>query len=402
MRNNWIYYLERIVSPVLSAAANDSLKAKMPIYGEISQYQYLEAIGRIVCGISPWLNLPQDGSEESILRNKYKILTIDAISNLVNPESSDFVDFSNGSQSLVDTAYLTQGLLRAPNLWNDIDPRVQQDILAQVKKTRKFKPPKNNWLLFASMIEAFLLEYDGECNKKRLFNGVRQFIYKFYSGDGMYGDGYDLSIDYYNSYVIQPMLIDTLNTIKRKELKNSDKYLKKCIPRYKRFIKIQERMISPEGAYPLFGRTLICRFGAFNALAQSALLDLLPESIAPAQVRCALNAVLERQMKTLGNFDSDGFLTIGFNGLQKEMAESYVSSGSPYHCCTVFLPLGLNSDHGFWIDGDEKWTSLKAFDGDEFNLDHAYHEESIRLKIEIIEYKIRSVFTKLKLFRKND
>src|SRR5690606_11101585 len=151
------------------------------------EFQYLEAVGRIVCGIAPWLNLPQEISQEGKLREKYKGLTKNAISNLVNPKSRDYIDFGLGNQALVDAAYLAQGLLRAPKLWEALGSEVQIKLLAEIKKTRQFKPAKNNWLLFASMIETFLLIYDNDYNKNRLYYGVRKFIKSYYIGDGFYG-----------------------------------------------------------------------------------------------------------------------------------------------------------------------------------------------------------------------
>jgi hypothetical protein len=395
VRNNWISHLEKIVLPVLTAAADDSLKIKMPIYKGRSEFQYLEAVARIICGIGPWLNLSDDATEEGQIRKTHKTFAIKAIANLVNPKALDYVDFGAGAQALVDAAYLTQGLLRAPNLWETMGPEVQRNILVEVKKTRRISPPKNNWLLFASMIEAFLLEYDYEYNKKRLYYGVEKFMNSYYIGDGMYGDGSTLSIDHYNSFVIHPMLVDILKVMCKHGLKNADQFDKKELLRYQRYVEIQERMISPEGTYPVFGRTLICRFGTFHVLAQASLLKLLPKSIFPSQARSALNAVLSRQMGCLTNFDANGFMTVGFNGEQEKMAETYVSSGSPYHCSTIFLPLGLNKYESFWTDEDQKWTTLKAFNGMEFEADHAFHEKEVYKDFaNKIIYKVQSVYFK--------
>lgn len=397
MRVHWVSYIEKIAFPVLHAAAEDGLKATMPVYKDRSEFQYLEAIGRIVCGIAPWLNLLNDESQEARLRKSYTTLTIKAISHLVNPKSADYVDFGSGSQALVDAAYLSQGLLRAPNLWNALGEEVQNKLVCEIKKTRKFKPPKNNWLLFASMIEAFLWYYDDDCDKNRLHYGVKKFVKCYYIGDGFYGDGFDLSVDHYNSFVIHPMLTDILEIMKKQEFKKTNLYLAKQIPRYQRYVEILERMISPEGAYPLFGRTLICRFGTFHALAQGAFLGLLPKNMGASQVRCALNAVLKRHMETDDNFDSNGFLTVGFNGVQNSMAESYVSSGSPYHCSTIFLPLGLDKQHPFWKDEDLEWTALKAFNGHEFMPDKSYHETNVTKDFfMLLVYKYQSGLRKIK------
>ena len=375
MRSNWIHFLEKIVLPVLNAAANDVLRQNMPVYKGRSDFQYLEAVGRIVCGIGPWLKLPSDKSDESKIREKYKKLTVNAIANLVNPEAKDYVNFGHGYQALVDAAYLTQGLLRAPNLWHELKPEVKKQVIFELKKTRHIKPPNNNWLLFASMVEAFLLEFNRNYSKKRLYTGVERFVNRFYCGDGIYGDGPHLSMDHYNSYVIHPMLMDILNILVKHKKNKAVQLYDKQVLRYKRYIQIQERMISPEGTYPVFGRTLICRFGAFHALAQAPLIDRIPKEISGAQIRCALNAVLHKQMTCSNNFDSEGFLTVGFNGKQEKMQESYVSSGSPYHCTTIFLPLGLPKEHSFWTSQDQNWTALKAYTGEEFEADHMYYEK---------------------------
>ncbi len=403
MRKNWIAYLEKIVYPVLSRAASDRLKSDMPVYKDSADFQYLEALGRIVCGIAPWLNLPKDVSTESLLREKYKALTIAAIDNLTNPGSRDFVDFGYGRQPLVDGAYLSQGLLRGPKLWHEMPKHVQENLIVSLKKTRLITPAENNWLLFASMIEAFLLEYTNSCIYKRLNYGIKKFINNYYIGDGFYGDGKTLSMDHYNSYVIQPMLTDILHILNKHNIKKIKLYEKKHTLRYQRYIEILERMISPEGAYPLLGRTLVCRFGVFHALAQASYLQILPYHLKPAQVRCGLDAVFKRHMETRSNFDADGFMTIGFNGVQHNMAEVYVSSGSPYHCCTAFLPLGLESDHEFWSQEICDWTSLKAFKGLEFPADHAYEERNASKEyLMTFVYKFQSLSLKIKnsLFKK--
>ena len=63
-----------------------------------------------------------------------------------------------------------------------------------------------------------------------------------------------------------------------------------------RYAEQQEKMISPEGTYPIIGRSVAYRFGAFQALSQVALRKELPLYIAPGQVRCALTAVMKRQL----------------------------------------------------------------------------------------------------------
>jgi hypothetical protein len=130
-------------------------------------------------------------------------------------------------------------------------------------------------------------------------------------------------------------------------------------------------MISPEGTYPVIGRSITYRFGAFHALADAALLHLLPDGIDPAQVRSALTAVIRRQLAVPGTFDEGGWLKVGFAGSQPRMSEDYINTGSLYLCMAVFLPLGLPDDDPFWNRPSADWTSKKAWSGVDVGADHA-------------------------------
>ena len=95
-----------------------------------------------------------------------------------------------------------------------------------------------------------------------------------------------------------------------------------------RYAAIQERLISPEGTFPAIGRSLTYRYGAFQHLAEIALRHQLPAAVHPAQVRCALTAVMSRMNSAPGTFDEKGWLTIGFAGHQPSIGEAYISTGS--------------------------------------------------------------------------
>ena len=178
-------------------------------------------------------------------------------------------------------------------------------------------------------------------------------------------------MDYYNSYVIHPMLLDVLAVMQSHGIKGFE-FIDTERVRHTRYSAILERMISPEGAYPVLGRSITaCRTGVFHCLAQDALLGTLPEDLEPSGVRAALTAVIRRQLDRKDGFDPDGWLKVGFVGSQPQMAEKYVNTGSLYHCLTVFLPLGLPSDHPFWSGPDRPWTSVKAWNGDYLEGDHA-------------------------------
>ena len=61
-RKLWLNYLEKLAYPVLSALSNDQLKEKMPVETatplqakDRAKYSHLEAFGRLLSGIAPWL-----------------------------------------------------------------------------------------------------------------------------------------------------------------------------------------------------------------------------------------------------------------------------------------------------------------------------------------------------------
>lgn len=193
---------------------------------------------------------------------------------------------------------------------------------------------------------------------------------EWYVGDGWYGDGQNFHMDYYNGYVIQPMMLQVLKVAASKRKSYQDLY-ERVGKRMTRFAEQQERLISPEGTYPPVGRSITYRVGAFQPLAETALLGTLPEAITGAQVRSALSAIIQRQFEAPGTFDQDGWLTIGFCGHQPEMGDAYISTGSLYLCTLGFLPLGLPTDHDFWTAADADWSAKKAWAGQSIPADHA-------------------------------
>ena len=141
--------------------------------------------------------------------------------------------------------------------------------------------------------------------------------------------------------------------------------------RFRRFADVQERLISPEGAYPLVGRSITYRFGAFHHLATSYTRGGAWQGTAsPGAVRAALTAVLKRQSGD-ANFTSDGWLTVGWNGEQTSLADGYISPGSVYLCTFVFQPLALPPEAPFWTEPAREWTQKAAWGGKPVNADHA-------------------------------
>lgn len=375
-RDYCISVLTRIANPVLEALSRDELKEKMPVearqglINDRKQYTYLEAFGRLMAGMAPWLELGPDHTTEGLLRKKYIDLSLACIKNAVNPRARDFMNFDKGGQPLVDAAFFAEALLRAPQqLWDPLDKQTKENVIAALKATRVITPGYNNWLLFSAMIETALLKFTGKCDYWRIDLALRN-VMQWYKGDGLYGDGPDFHWDYYNSYVIQPMMLDILQTLLSHHYPVEKQY-DLVLQRAERYAVILERLISPTATYPLIGRSLAYRFGAFQILLQLALTKRLPSSLSPGQVRYALYNVIKNQMSAPGTFDKNGWLRIGVYGHQPEIGEGYISTGSLYLCSVGLLMLGLPPDDPFWTVPDKDWTEKKAWSGREIPIDHA-------------------------------
>lgn len=376
-RKAWLGYLDKIARPVLSNIATEQLKEKMPValsknidnQQSRKQVAYLEAFGRTLSGIAPWLNLEGGTKEEVALRNQYRGWALKGLANSVNPSSKDYLRW-DGGQPLVDASFVALALIRCPWLWEHSDKNVQQQVIEAFKKTRNTIPVYTNWILFSGMIEAFFCKYDLDYDKVRVEFAVREFANHWYTGDGMYSDGMNFSYDYYNSIVIQPYLATILEVINNKQ-KTYNWYAPNLDKINKRYAEILERLIHTDGSYPASGRSITYRAGVFHHLGDISLRKKLPASLKPAQVRGALTAVMKKTLESPSTFTRDGWLTIGLYGSQPSLGEFYITTGSLYLCSNVFLPLGLPDSDEFWSSAAEPWTSVKIWSGQDVPADHA-------------------------------
>jgi hypothetical protein len=365
--------LDRIARPVMESLAERKLRERLPLGpGEESRRDVtcLEAFGRTLAGIAPWLALGPDDTAEGKLRARYIEWSRKALAHATDPKSPDFMNFTKGGQPLVDAAFLSLALLRAPDqLWKPLDESARANVLNALKSTRKIKPGESNWLLFSALVEAAVWQFTGECEIQRIEYALKKHE-QWYAGDGTYGDGPSFHWDYYNSFVIQPALIAVLEVCREKKSPLGDP-LPVVLARAKRYAEVQERMISPEGTFPVIGRSSAYRFGAFQTLSLMALRRELPKGVEPAAVRGALAAVIRRMVDAPGTFDAGGWLRVGVAGYQPTVRESYISTGSLYLCLTGLLHLGLPEDDPFWTSPAKDWTQKRLWAGEDVPADHA-------------------------------
>jgi len=380
-REQWLDWLERVSNPVLEALSKRELRQRMPVEAlpghkeERAVSTHLEALGRLLAGLAPWLELdPSRGGSlrEAALRARYRSWAQQAIASALDPSSPDYMRFGESPQTLVDSSFLTLALLRAPKiLFGTMEGSTRTRLIGALESERKISAPFSNWLLFAALNEALLRRLDVSWDRLRIDYALREHQ-AWYAGDGTYGDGPHFHADFYNSFVIHPYLLALTDELR------DDPQWKEMAPtiveRSRRYADIQERSISPAGEFPVLGRSITYRGGALHLLADVARRRLLPSAISPAAVRCALTAVQERTLNASGTFSTEGWLRIGLAGHQPSLAESYISTGSLYLCSAIWLPLGLARTDPFWSGDAANWTQKRVWSGQDAVADHAMTE----------------------------
>ena len=369
--------MTRVSGPVLQALSQNQLKQKFPVHDWDRPRQdctRTEAFARTLDGIAPWIELGADATPEGKLRAKFGTMARLSLVNATDPKSPDSMSFGAsetvGNQPLVEAAFMARALLRAPKiLWEPLTATQKQNVIAALKASRSLKPGENNWVLFASIVEAALWHFTGEVQMDRLSHGLDQFQ-QWYRGDGAYGDGPEFHWDYYNSYVIHPMLLDILAICREKNDPHSALYGEE-LRRAQRYAVILERLISPEGTFPIMGRSSAYRFAAFQGLSEVILLKQLPPDIDPGAARAGITAVVRRMTEAPGTFDKDGWLQIGAVGHQPSIRNTYNSTGSLYFCLVGLIHLGLPASDPFWTAPAADWTQKKIWSGQDVPPDHA-------------------------------
>jgi hypothetical protein len=376
-RKLWLNYMDKVARPVISNLAADQLKEKMPMLlsdridnkESRTKVGYLEAFGRTLSGIAPWLQLEGGDPAEVKLREQYRAWALKAIANSVNPQAKDYLQWSGG-QPLVDASFVAFALVRSPWLWEHLDETTKKQVVEVMMATRATVPVYSNWILFSGMIEAFFCKYDLGYDPVRVEFGIREFTEHWYVGDGMYSDGMSFHLDYYNSIVIHPNLSTILEEVNAKK-KTYAREQQRELAIGQRYAEVLERLINTDGSYPAIGRSIVYRGGVFHHLANIAYKKQLPASLKPAQVRCALTAMIKKTLGAPQSFTADGWLNMGLYGKQPGLADFYITTGSLYFCANVFVPLGLPETDPFWADGDEPWTAVKIWSGQDAPADHA-------------------------------
>lgn len=375
-RAYWVSQADRIARPVLKKAAAGKLR-NAGLSGRLDRpkgvHTSLESMGRILAGLGPWLAASGDGVDkaESELRDDLHGMALAGLAAGTDPEHPDFWNWNQGDQGVVDAAKVAFAIVMTPEFIPSEDKSLRQNLLTCLESTRSITPHHNNWLLFSAMVEAGIDALGGQADGMRIEYALRQ-LEQWYVGDSFYKDGREFHMDFYNSLVIHPYLALLHEHFREHpSIRPGACDVARQWERAARQAEILERFISPEGTFPAVGRSLGYRVGVLKTLAFVATRERLPDTLRPAQVRCALTAVMERFANEPGLLNEASLLNPGFCGHQPDFPEYYQQDSSAYFFLMPFQILGLAPESEFWAGASEPWTNLKLWSGGTVPTDHA-------------------------------
>lgn len=146
-RTFWIQTMTAIARPVLETLSRWQLYRSLPMefHSERKEFACLEAFGRTLCGIAPWLECDGLSGEEEALRKHFCEMALQGLDAATDPNSPDYMLFDGDGQPLVDAAFLAHGLIRAPKaLIGGMSDKVRHQMADALRSSRKITPPHCN------------------------------------------------------------------------------------------------------------------------------------------------------------------------------------------------------------------------------------------------------------------
>ena len=310
---------DRIVLPVLYGFADKSIAERFipqtaPDYSRPPNAAILEAFCRTIMSVAPYCE-----------NETYRDVIFSAWKSVIDDK---YIDWSIGDQLLVESANLVYAFLLYPKSWSLLPTSTQIGIMNILIRASNIKPYKNNWYLFKCIVDIFLFKHGKLRSLHHIFTLLDEFE-SWYVGDGWYKDGPTFHMDYYNSFVIYPFLYIIYNELRRKYSIYQLRF-DTLVERMKLYCVWLERQIAPDGSFPLIGRSIVYRSAVFHTLAFCAVHVGLPSSLSIGQVFRGLRLVHTRLWHGDSQFDSAGFLNLGFIGNQPSVANKYSNNGSCY------------------------------------------------------------------------
>ena len=221
-----------------------------------------------------------------------------------------------------------------------------------------------------------------KCDLKPIEYAVQRHE-QWYVGDGTYGDGAEYHWDYYNSYVIQPMLLEVLRVCAEKKNPLGD-LRPKILARARRYAvgagtdDFAGGNVSRDRPFQRVSLRRIATAGGYFAPARTA------AGIETRRRSLRAHRRHPPHDRGAGNVRRNGWLQVGAVGHQPSIRENYISTGSLYLCLCGLVQLGLPANDPFWTAPAEPWTQKKIWSGDGRSRRPCLQRQKMKTKLGLI------------------
>ncbi|MBT2497921.1 DUF2264 domain-containing protein [Agromyces sp. ISL-38] len=254
-------------------------------------------------------------------------------------------------QARVEAASIALSLwLTEPWLWDELDDRTRERVLAWLARSAASFHHANNWVWFRIVVSTFLRRHGGSASGEQLEADLA-FHETLVRADGWMSDGEERAYDHYNCWALHfyPLLWARMagEACEHGRRRRYAERLADALPRLL-------ALIGADGTPLLQGRSLIYRFAPAAPLWLAATLD--EEELDPARRASLPDPGMLRRAASgmLGSFlrrgapDERGLLTQGLGQSWPAMSQSYSGPGSPYWAVKGMAGLMLPADHPVW------------------------------------------------------
>lgn len=349
-RNHWMEMFADLIVPIIDNGSPGSARQVIPgprsHHGQLADE--LEGFTRSFIMAGPWLHQAQspvvsapDGERDVAAFYRRGIL------HGTDPDHPEYWgQITDYAQHLVEMASLAWSLYLSRRwIWDTLSAAEQKQVAAYLFQCTGVAYHQNNWLLFNVVTNAVLKRLDMPYSQQQIDQNIDACEH-MYVGSGWYRDGAINRIDYYNAwafhyyYLIWTILDgDTKSTVAARHRERASE-LAVQLPFF----------VSGDGSAPVFGRSMIYRFGYIASLVLGAYLGALEMPVG------LVRSVCNRTMRFFADqpiVTDQGFLGMGFVLPNESMLEHYSCGGSPYWAAKAFNALLIPSDAPFWTAREE-------------------------------------------------
>lgn len=253
------------------------------------------------------------------------------------------------SQQMVEAASIAVALHESrPWIWDRLDARVKQRVVAWLSGFVGGRTWDNNWRLFQVVSEQFLASVGAPYRKDDIESGLDR-IEDWYVGDGWYTDGDGRNFDYYIGWAMHlyPLLWSRMAAATEGADGGRTRVYRE---RLAAFLDPYPHFFGGDGAPVHQGRSLTYRFAAVAPVWLGALADCTP--LAPGLTRRLASGCV-RHFVERGVPDGRGLLPLGWYDTFLPATQPYSGPASPYWASKGFLGLLLPAGHPVWTEREE-------------------------------------------------